>query len=382
MFATHGGIIQQQQKLWDYAGENPDISGIHQQDNSVGFPFVLPPREYNWAEEVYQAGETVALVSVYKNLPPHLQNEVDQLILEEYKKKLFRVPLFEASLLLLSSGCLPGFRSLHERLKPLYSDSCIDIQQQKALNFISCRNPEDIVVLVMRSGQLIATMTLFPFTRKRDIPSLSYLRMEPSFDLLPDVPALEVGRLAKMTSNGDRDSCQGNDLINTMAMAAAFIVAKNFALKNDLLPAADSYICGDTYGSLISSLSRFFPLNTSNSTINPNILEDESKVHGTGMYFIQRQVLGSFGSADDLMSAIDTIENSHPDIAHQIRQLLESDLQTNGIKTIKKFDPEKFRVQFFHFPYHHPKTAMGFKRLDKVIQRLTSADRVLQNLRN
>jgi hypothetical protein len=302
--------------------------------------------------------------------------------MEEYRKKLFRVPLFEASLLLMSSGCLPEFSSLRGRLKKLYSDSSIDLQQQKALDFISCRNPADIVVLVMRSGQLIGTMTLFPFSKKQDIPSLSYLRMEPSFNQLPDVPGLEVGRLAKATSSGNNDSCQGNDLMNTMTMAAAFIVAKNFALKKGLLPAADSYICGDTYGSLISSLKRFFPMNTTNSTINPDMLEDESKVHGTGMYFIQRQVLGSFRSAEDLMSAIESIENSQPDIAHRIKQLLESDLKTNGAKTIQKFDPEKFKLHFFYFPYHHPKTVEGFKRLDQVIQRLTTRNREMRYLIN
>jgi hypothetical protein len=375
MFTTESGAIHHQQSRWDYYGQNPDVSSINQKEDFADFPFVHTPREFNWAEQVYQAGDTVALVAVYKNLPHHLQYDVDQLIMEEYRKKLFRVPLFEASLLLMSSGCLPGFRSLCEQSKRLYSDSCIDLQQQKALDFISCRNPEDIVVLVMRSGQLIGTMTLFPFSRKQDIPSLSYLRMEPSFDQLPDVPALEVGRLAKATSSGYHDSCQSNNLTNTMAMAAAFIVAKNFALKNGLLPDADSYICGDTYGSFISSLKRFFPLNTTNSTINPNMLEDESKVHGMGMYFIQRQVLGSFRSADELKSAIETIETSHPDTAHRIRQLLESDLKTNGIKTIQKFDPEKFRVRFFHFTYHHPKTVKGFKRLEQVIQRLTSGDR-------
>ena len=382
MFATQNGMTQQQHRPWDYFGESPDVSSIHHKEDFADFPFVRTTREFSWAEQVYQAGDTVALVAVYKNLPHHLQRNVDQLIQEEYRKKLFRVPLFEASLLLLSSGCLPGFRSLCERSKRIYSDSGIDLQQQKALDFISCRNPEDIVVLVMRSGQLIGTMTLFPFSRKQDIPSLSYLRMGPSFDQLPDVPALEVGRLAKATSNGDHDNCHSNDLLNTMAMAAAFIVAKNFALQNDLLPAADSYICGDTYGSFISSLKRFFPLNTTNSTINPNMLEDESKVHGMGMYFIQRQVLGSFSSADDLMSAIKTIENSHPDIAHRIKQLLESDLKSNGIKMIGKFDPEKFRVHFFHFPYHHPKTVEGFKRLDRVIQRLTTGDRAMRHLKN
>ena len=101
-----------------------------------------------------------------------------------------------------------------------------------------------------------------------------------------------------------------------------------------------------------------------------------------GMYFIQRQVLGSFKSADDLVSVIKTIGNSRPDIAHRIKQLLESDLKTNGVKTIEKFDPEKFRVHFFHFPCYHPKTVEGFKRLEQVMQRLTSGDRGVQHLKN
>ena len=381
MFATQSENIQHQQRPWDYFGENPDFSSINQKEDFADFPFVRTTREFSWAEQVYHAGDTVALVAVYKNLPHHLQCNVDQLIQEEYRKKLVRVPLFEASLLLLSSGCLPGLRSLWERSKRLYSDSCSDLQQQKALDIISYRNPEDIVVLVLRSGQLIGTMTLFPFSKKQDIPSLSNLRMGPSFDQLPDAPAVEVGRLAKATSNGNHDSYQGNDLINTMAMAAAFIVTKNFVLQNGLVSAADSYICGDTYGSFISSLRHFFPMKIVKSRINPDMLEDESKVHGMGMYFIQRQVLGSFRSADDLMSAIKTIENSHPDIAHRIKQLLESDLKTNGVKTIQKFNPDKFKVYLFYFPCYHPKTVEGFKRLEQVTQRLATRNRGVQHLK-
>jgi len=383
MFATQSGAMQYQQRPWDYFGENPDVSSINQKEDIADFPFVRTTREFSWAEQVYQAGDTVALVAVYKNLPHHLQYNVDQLILEEYRKKLFRVPLFEASLLLMSSGCLPGdFRFLSERSKQIYPDGCFNDEQQKALDFVSSRNPEDIVVLVLRSGQLIGTMTLFPFSRKQDIPSLSYLTIEPSFDQLPDVPGVAVGRLAKATFNGYQSNDLGNDLTNTTAMVAAFIVTKNFVLQNGLVSAADSYMCGETYGCLISSLRRFFPLRTLNGTVNPNMLEDESKVQDMGMYFIQRQVLGSFRSADDLMSTIKTIENSHPDIAHRIRQLLESDLKTNGVKTIQKFDPEKFRVNFFYFPCYHPKTAEGFKRLEQVIQRLTTADRGLRHLKN
>ncbi len=381
MFATQSETMQVQEQ-WDYFGYNPDVSSITQKEEFGDLSYEPIAREFSWAEQVYQAGDTVALVAVYKNLPHHLQYNVDQLFLAEYRKKLFRVPLLEASLLLLSSGCLPGFDSLRERSKRLYSDSCLDLQQQKALDVVSSRNPEDIVVLVMRSGQLIATMTLFPFNRKQNIPSLSYLRMSPSFYQLPDVPALEVGRFAKATSNGNHDSCQGNDLINTTAMATAFIVTKNFILQNGLVPAADSYICGHTYGSLISSLRRFFPMRIVKSKINPDMLEDESKVHGMGIYYIQRQVLGSFKSADDLVSVIKTIGNSRPDIALRIKQLLESDLKTNGVKTIQKFQPEKFRVHFFHFPYHHPKTIKGFERLEQVIQRLTTGDRGVRHLEN
>ena len=117
MFATQSGVTQHQQRPWDYFRENPDVSGINHKEDFTDFPFVRTTREFSWAEQVYHAGDTVALVAVYKNLPHHLQRNVDQLIQEEYKKKLFRVPLFEASLLLLSSGCLPGFRSLCERSK-------------------------------------------------------------------------------------------------------------------------------------------------------------------------------------------------------------------------------------------------------------------------
>ncbi len=298
MLAIQNEATENQQP-WNYLRNNPEVSNSTPREEFADFSYEPTAREFRWAEQVYEAGDTVAIVAVYKNLPHHLQYNVDQLFLAEYRKKLFRVPLFEASLLLLSSGCLPGFDSLRERSKRLYSDSCLDLQQQKALDYMSSRNPEDIVVLVMRSGQLIATMTLFPFSKKQDIPSLSYLRIKPSLDQLPDVPAVEVGRFAKTTSHGNHSSCQGNDLTNTMAMAAAFIVTKNFVLQNGLVPAVDSYMCGHTYGSFISSLSRFFPMRTVKSSINPDMLDDESKVNDMGIYHIQRKVLGSFRSAED-----------------------------------------------------------------------------------
>ena len=380
MLATESGIIPHQPGPWDYVGETPDVLNINHKNDFDDLTSVNTAREFSWAEQEYHVGDTVALVAVYKNLPHHLQNSVDQLILEEYKRKLFRIPLFEASLLLLSSGCLPGnFRFLSERAKQIYPGGCFKDEQQKALDFVSCRNPEDLVVLVMRSRQLVGTMTLFPFSRKQDIPSLTYLSIDPSFGQLPDVPGLAVGRLAKATFNGDQGKDLGNDLTNTTAMAAAIIVAKYFALENGLLANAESFICGETYGCLISSLKRFFPLRTFPATVNPKMLEDHSKSQGMGMYFIQRQVLGSFKSADELISVIETIESSRPELAHRIRRLLESDLKTNGAKTIRKFNPDKFRVQFFSFPYHHQKIGEGFKRLEQMIQRLAPRTKEMWN---
>ena len=377
MLATESGIIPHQPGPWGLVGETPDVLDINHKNDFAELPFINTAREFSWTEQEYHVGDTVALVAVYKNLPHHLQHSVDQLILEEYKRKLFRTPLFEASLLLLSSGCLPeNFRFLSERAKQIYPDGCFQDEQQKALDFISCRNPEDIVVLVMRSGQLIATMTLFPFNRKQDIPSLTYLSIEPSFDQLPDVPGVAVGRLAKATFNGHQGKVLGNDLTNTTAMAAAIIIAIDFAHEKGLFANAESFICGESYGCFISSLKRFFPLRTFKAKVNPNMLEDYSESQGMGMYFIQRQVLGAFKSADELISVIETIGSARPELAHRIKQLLESDLKTNGFSTIRKFDPQKFRVQFFSFPYHHQKVGEGLKRLDQMVQRLETRTKI------
>ena len=119
MLAAQSEAIEHQQP-WNYLRDNPDVSNTTQREEFADFSYEPTAREFRWAEQVYQAGDTVAVVAVYKNLPHHLQYNVDQLLLEEYRKKLFRVPLFEASLLLLSSGCLPDFNFLHERSKRFF----------------------------------------------------------------------------------------------------------------------------------------------------------------------------------------------------------------------------------------------------------------------
>ena len=190
--------------------------------------------DYRWTEQLYRAGDITAVVALYKNIPHYLQDELNQLVSETYRKKLITVPFLEASLLLLASGVLPEFQSLSEQLKHFCSTSCPAFEQQKAIEFVTSKNLNDIVIMVLRSDRLIATMTLFPFNRKYDIPSLSYLEVGSAFAQLPDVPSLEVGRLAKITCNGYHIGDPEKSFIDMASMAAAFIVSDKFVSKNGL----------------------------------------------------------------------------------------------------------------------------------------------------
>ena len=343
-------------------------------DRIVNFPqlHLVPRVDYQWAEQLYQIGDITAVVAVYKNIPQYLQDELNQLISETYRKKLLTVPFLEASLMLLGSGVLPEFRALSEWSQQFCPAKRLEFEQQKAIDFVSSRNSNDIVVMVLRSDKLIATMTLFPFNNKYEIPSLSYLEVDPSFELLPDVPALEVGRLAKTTCNGYHLDEPENSFIDMASMAAAFIVSELFVSKNGLLSDSESFICGDTHGTLIASLKRFFPLTVFDSRINPNMLHSDSDVRGMSIYFIQRQVLGSFECADDLLAAIQKVADCNPDIAHRIGTLLDAGLNRLGVASIHQFDPKRFRVHFFHFPFHHPKTEKGLLRMEQMMQWMTS----------
>ena len=328
--------------------------------------------DYRWAEQLYRAGDITAVVALYKNIPHYLQDELNQLVSETYRKKLISVPFLEASLLLLASGVLPEFRSLSERLTHFCPTRCPESEQQKAIEFVTSQNSNDIVVMVLRSDRLIATMTLFPFNRKYDIPSLSYLEVGSAFAQLPDVSSLEVGRLAKITCNGYHLDDPEKSFIDMVSMAAAFIVSDIFVSKNGLLRDSDSFICGDTHGTLITSLKRFFPLTIIDSRINPGMLKDDSAVRGMSTHFIQRQVLGSFESANDLLAAIQKVADSDRDLAHRIETLLNLGLDRLGVPSIHQFVPKRFRVHFFHFPYHHPKTVKGLARMEQMMRWMTS----------
>jgi hypothetical protein len=215
-------------------------------------------------------------------------------------------------------------------------------------------------------------MTLFPFSRKKDIPSLSYLDVGSAIGKLPDVPGLEVGRLAKINCNGYHFEDPENSFIDMASMAAAFIVSELFVSRKGILRDPESFICGDTHGTLISSLNRFFPLTVLDSRINPDMLHDDSDVRGMSSHFIQRQVLGSFDNATDLLAAIRKVADGDPDRARRIEILLDSGLDKLGISSIHQFDPKRFRVHFFHFPFDHPQTRRGLERMEKMIRWVAS----------
>ena len=337
---------------------------------------------YHWAEQLYTTADITAVVAIYKNIPAYLQEKLNQLISETYRKKLLTVPFLEASLLLLDSGVLPEFRALREQSQQFCPANRLKFEQQKAIDFVTSRDPNDIVVMVLRSDKLIATMTLFPFNSKYEIPSLSYLEVDPSFEQLPDVPALEVGRLAKTTCNGYQLDEPENSFVDMACMAAAFIVSELFVSKNGLLSDSESFICGDTHGTLIASLKRFFPLTVFDSRINPEMLHNDSDVRGMSIYFIQRQVLGFFECADDLLAAIQKVADCNPDMAHRIGTLLDMGLDRLGVTSIHEFDPKRFRVHFFHFPFHHPKTEKGLLRMEQMVQWMTSRPGRPQRLLN
>ena len=341
-------------------------------DSSQSYPHVAEFYDhYDWAEQVYRSGEMVAAVAVYRNIPEYLQHDLDLLISETYRKKLLNIPFLEASLLLLASGVLPEFQSLSRRSKAFGPDCRLELEQQRAIEFVTARNPNDIVVMVMRSGRLIETMTLFSFERKQDIPSLSYLEMDPAFEQLPNVPALEVGRLAKTTCNGSARDDSENCFADMAALAAAFIAAQRYISDKGLLGSPSSFICGDTHGTLIKCLKRFFPLTVVDSRINPEMLKNGNNARGMSIYFLQRQVLGSFESSDELLATIQQVAASDPGSARRIKELLDLGLRKLGVASIRQFDPKRFRVHFFHFPFHHPKTSDGLAKMSHMMQWMT-----------
>jgi hypothetical protein len=338
---------------WGHSQRCPNLPAYH-------------PNIFDWVELEYRRGDITAVVAVYENIPEYLQIELDQLISQTYREKLLTVPFMEASLLLLSSDVLPQFHSLSKSWSSFRRERRLEHEQHRAVEFVTNRKPDDLVVMVFRANHLIATMTLFPFARKQDIPSLSYLQIDPAFNQLPNVPAVEMGRLAKSTCNGYALENSEYRFADMIAMAAAFIAADRYLSDRRMLPDSDSFICGDTHGTLINSLKRFFPLTVIDSKINPDMLADDNDARGMSIYFLQRQILGSFESSDEIIAAIQKIAVSNPPLANRIERLLDNGLQKLGVASIRQFSPKRFRVHFFHFPYNHFETSSGIAKLERM----------------
>jgi len=333
--------------------------------------------EYSWAEHKYQAGDFTALVARYGNIPFDLKKDLDQLVAAGYCKSLFLSNLFEASLLILSSGIMPGLEPLVEPCKQLCGDYSSTKELQRASNFVSLRKADDIVVVVLKSGEIVGSLTLYPFSRREELPSLSYLSLGQFGNLLPDVPAVEVGRLVRSATNDGQntDSCAG--LLKAAWIAMAFLVSQDFLIENGFLDDPNSYICGDTHGSFLASLQHFFPIEIVPSFIRTDILDEKSCARDVAIYFLQRQVLGSFKSADEFIAAIDEIESLNPKLAIRILELVGIGLKELGILSLKNFDAKKFKVDFFYFSFWHEQARHGFGRLAKLVRRLLS-DRALK----
>ena len=344
----------------------PEQSGFN---SFLGVPWEFV-RKYSWAEEEYQAGNFTALVAVYKNIPVDLKEELSKLVSAGYCKNLFLSSFFEASLLLLSSGILPNLESLVEPSKEIFAEYNSFKERQKASNFISSRKPEDIVVLVLDSNELVGSMSLFPFDHVNDMPSLSYLQLKATDGQLSNVPAVEIGRLARSAKFDSPEKTSYSGLLKTAWIAAAFLVARNFVFKNGFVAHPKSYICGDTYGSFLSSLKHFFPIETIPSSIRTDILNENSAARDVAIYFLQRQVLGSFASTPEFVEAIHGIADFNPKLACRIFELMETGLENLGITSLHHFDAKKFKIDFFYFLFHHEKTSRGFVRLEQVMRKL------------
>jgi hypothetical protein len=87
------------------------------------------------------------------------------------------------------------------------------------------------------------------------------------------------------------------------------------------------------------------------------------------MYFLQRHVLGSFETGGDLNSTMSDVKRSDPQMADRIMALLKSGLNRMGVESLDRFNPKDFRVDFFCFPFDHPKTREGFARLQNITKR-------------
>lgn len=327
--------------------------------------FILPREIIMWYEEIYEVGNVKSVVAFYKNIPPGIRKELDDIVIYAYDKLIFNVDLFDAAMLLLSCGYLPHkdilsqyhFRKLAFGLNRYYlnnkSGATLKIE---AIEYTKMRAPDDTIVLVFKDDILIGTMTLSPFQRKADIIGLQYIHSD-MFKFYKDAPGLEIGRLAKGPQK---------DILSSAAMVTAFIIIEQYFIKRqELLQTNDRdlFVCGETFKHVIDGLEIFFPtISRLETRLNFQVLD-----HPYGMYFVMRDVLGSLPSTTYLLQFIDCIKKTDG-VGGKIQGLIE---RGTG-KPIEQFNPEKYKVYLFHFYYNISETQSGFKKMEEMMKEMTN----------
>ena len=316
-----------------------------------------------WGEVTRQVGNMTGVVARYKHIPQVLQAESNQLIARVYREKLLNQALYQAVLELLASGTLDTYRHFQDRAQDALDAYSPDAELQGAQEYFTRREPEDIVVLVLRQDRVIGTMTLYYVQRYEEIPSLQYVHVSPD-DLPPFDQGIELGRLVKELDEGWVVGPRGE-----MCSIVTFLVANDYIVRNNLLPGRKDILCGTTHAALLKRLENLgFPIFIVSSPINNNIWSN--KVNPAISHFLTREVLVQC-SPQCIERAIEQIAWNNKYTAKKIRTLLAQGLHQIGLSNIRDFCPEKFQVHFFFFPYHHRQTEATFHRLERIARRFS-----------
>ncbi len=345
---------------------------------------------YSWAEIVLCGDDgMVAIASSYGRIPEEFRIVLDKLVFTEYMNKIFIEPLLQLSHILIFCKSIPRIeeKEYHDlkmqAAKLLFAfhppsienrdhfdaitASLLENEKKRGAELVAKRTPDDIVVAVFRDSEAIATMSLFPFKNKTDIPSRIYLDVdEYAEEHLPDAQGVEVGRMARKTRNGLVG--QKMEFSYNLSWAMAFAVADFYILAHGLVDDENSYICGDTHGNLLSKLERIFNIKKFCPRLNYEMLDNRRDYPGLSMYFTQRRVLGQFLSAEELLAVLEGLCRDNPVLGRRVRRYLVEGMARLGLKRAEDFIPELFKLFFFHFKYRERRTQEIFANMKRLFR--------------
>ena len=351
-------------------------------------------RKFLWADAEFQNSKYDAVVARYRNIPEELRNELDRLVVAEYSDKLFIPELFKASAYLTFSPILTQWKKISQKevdnlkhyygnallcgLLPLLDAGCdfeeitdqlILTEWARGVEFACRRKPDERIVMVMYHDELLATMTIFPFEKKADIPSGFYLEIDDCISALPpNARSVEIGRLVKKPKNRiEHQEIAGDGII---AIIMAYVMANKYCREYKLFAEEGSYVCGDTHGILLEQLEAAFPkLVKFRPAVNSTLALPKSKGRGLLIYFWQRYLLGeALGDKEDFVSAINNLKFYDQKNAIKIEELLAKGFRRLGINRIEDFDPKHFRIYFFFFSYPDRTTQESFAFMEALVK--------------